>query len=68
MQQAVNKTALDHPDSAIAIHKFKTPLKKRIIYRLSAIKDADVCKYGAAWWACIAVLSVVAAGVIVVGA
>ena len=31
-------------------------------------KSADVCKYGAAWWACIAVLSVVAAAVIVVGA
>lgn len=28
--------------------------------------DADVCKYGAVWWACIAVLSVVAAAVIVV--
>ena len=29
-------------------------------------EDADVCKYGAVWWACIAVLSIVAAGVIVV--
>ena len=31
-------------------------------------EDADVCKYGAVWWACIAVLSIVAAGVIVVTA
>ena len=31
-------------------------------------EDADVCKYGAVWWACIAVLSVVAAVVIVVTA
>ena len=29
-------------------------------------EDADVCKYGAVWWACIAVLSVAAAAVIVV--
>ena len=31
-------------------------------------EDADVCKYGAVWWACIAVLSVVAAAVIVAAA
>ncbi len=31
-------------------------------------EDADVCKYGAAWWVCITVLSVVAAVVIVVAA
>ena len=31
-------------------------------------EDADVCKYGAAWWACIAVIAVLAAVVIVAGA
>ena len=34
----------------------------------AVFEDADVCKYGAAWWACIAVLSVLAAVVIVAGA
>ena len=31
-------------------------------------KSADVCKYGAVWWACIAVIAVLAAVVIVAGA
>jgi len=31
-------------------------------------KSADVCDYGSVWWACIAVLSVVAAVVIVAAA
>ena len=30
--------------------------------------DADVCKYGAKWWACIVVLSVIAAVVVWMGA
>lgn len=31
-------------------------------------EDADVCKYGAVWWACVVVLALVAAVVIVAGA